>query len=237
MIVLKRYKILFFASVLIVISGFTFFTDWKMDGVEIKKEKVYEGSALYGYMNGGSDLFFEYGFENLLVQTIIYAGNEYVLEIYTMPTSEDAFGIYSMHTHRCLKADYIFKTDSLQTKDSLLQREENALQYFNCLSKYQLQSVIGNKYVSIVFNAGTDQASKGAEVIISDIISKSVLKLPEIPYDITKMPWPMSGKLKYVRGPIALYNLEDQAIDKYKNQSDYKVWQYVKSSGSEPIIR
>ncbi|MCK9625053.1 MAG: hypothetical protein M0R23_01105 [Bacteroidales bacterium] len=237
MTVLKRYKILFSALVLIIISGFTFFTDWKMDGVEVKKEKVYEGSALYGYMNGGSDLFFEYGFENLLVQALIYSGNEYVLELYTMPTPEDAFGIYSMHTHRCLKADYVFITDSLQKTDYPLQREENALQYFNCLSKYQLQSVIGNKYVSIVFDAGTDQASRGAEVIMSDIISKSVLKMPEIPYDITKMPWPMSGKLKYVRGPIALYNLEDQAIDKYKNQSDYKVWQYVENPESEPIIR
>jgi len=237
MTVLKRYKILFSALVLIIISGFTFFTDWKMDGVEVKKEKVYEGSALYGYMNGGSDLFFEYGFENLLVQALIYSGNEYVLELYTMPTPEDAFGIYSMHTHRCLKADYVFITDSLQKTDCSLQREGNALQYFNCLSKYQLQSVIGNKYVSIVFDAGTDQASRGAEVIMSDIISKSVLKMPEIPYDITKMPWPMSGKLKYVRGPIALYNLEDQAIDKYKNQSDYKVWQYVENPESEPIIR
>lgn len=111
--------------------------------VEVKRERTYNASGLYGFMNGGTDQFLEYGVKQLVVRDIIFKGEEYVVEIYDMPTPEDAFGIYSLHTFRCERAD--------------------TLNCINCLSPYQLQAVSGNQYVSIVFPSGSAVAQQNAD--------------------------------------------------------------------------
>ena len=75
------------------------------DVPEIKNERVFKGKALYGFMNGGSDLFLEYGFEELYVSDVKFKGSEFAVEVYMMPSPEDAYGIYSQHTFKCDPAD------------------------------------------------------------------------------------------------------------------------------------
>lgn len=60
---------------------------------EIKRERIFTGTGLYGFMNGGADQFLEYGVSKLTTRDIVYKGNEYTVDIYEMPTPEDAFGI------------------------------------------------------------------------------------------------------------------------------------------------
>src|SRR5215469_7216798 len=108
--------------------------------MEIKNERTFAGSALYGFMNGGADLYYEYGFKELVSREIVFKGEEFTVDIYTMETPLDAFGIYSIHAYKCLRAD--------------------SLGRFDCQSKYQLQAVDGNDYVSIVFQSGSNAARK-----------------------------------------------------------------------------
>jgi hypothetical protein len=62
---------------------------WSADGVA----EVYLGDELFIYINGGAEIYHEYGFEQVSVQRYQRGNNRILVEIYTM--DGDAFGIYS----------------------------------------------------------------------------------------------------------------------------------------------
>lgn len=184
---------------------------------EVINERNYEGEALYGYMNGGSDLFLEYGFKKLTVKNIIYNNFSYSMEIFQMDTPVDAFGIYSIHLFKPLKVDYLIKGG------------------FVCLSKYQLQCAYGNEYISIVFNDG-EVAASGAETIMTRFVEakegysqKVEGSIPDfIPKEfLLNSEIPLSGNLKYVKGELGLSNAADDVFEQYpKIGIDYNLWIY-----------
>jgi hypothetical protein len=70
----------------------------KAQGIKIKKDgqaRLYEGQKLFDYMNGGAELYYEYGFEQACVQR--YRGPKGVVtaEIYQMDSSAHAYGVYT----------------------------------------------------------------------------------------------------------------------------------------------
>lgn len=149
--------------------------------VEIKRERTFTASGLYGFMNGGTDQFLEYDVKELIVRDIVYKGENYTVEIYEMASPEDAFGIYSIHTFKCERAD--------------------TLSCIDCLSPYQLQAVSGNKYISVVFPSGSQLAKKMADEVVRKYVPMKVeFTIP--PLLDEKMP--VSGRLKYLRGPLSL---------------------------------
>lgn len=132
------------------LTGLLFFlliplTVWGQDP-EIKRERVFTGTGLYGFMNGGADQFLEYGVSKLTTRDVVYKGNEYTIDIYEMPTPEDAFGIYSLHVFKCSRAD--------------------TLGCIDCLAPYQLQAVAGSKYISVVFPSGSAAAQSKVDELI-----------------------------------------------------------------------
>ena len=155
------------------------------DDITIKRERVFTGTGLYGFMNGGADLFLEYGVKKLTTRDLVYLNEEYTLEIYEMPTPEDAYGIYSVHTFRCTQAD---------VNDGI-----------NCHSAYQLQTVASNFYISLVFPSGSEKAKANAKDVlqryIADIEGENVFFPEQIQ---TSVPMPYSGTLKFLRGPISI---------------------------------
>jgi hypothetical protein len=52
---------------LLIISFLSFTSSFaiQQDSISVKRERFFNGAALYGFMNGGSDLFLEYGFNEL----------------------------------------------------------------------------------------------------------------------------------------------------------------------------
>ena len=155
------------------------------NNIYIKRERVFTGTGLYGFMNGGADLFLEYGVKKLTTRDLVYVDEEYTLDIYEMPTPEDAFGIYSVHIFKCLQAD---------SDESI-----------NCLSTYQLQTVLSNYYISLVFTSGSEKARTNAKVLlqhyIADIEEDNICFPEQIQ---TYAPLPYSGVLKFLRGPISI---------------------------------
>lgn len=150
---------------------------------EVKRERVFTGTGLYGYMNGGAEQFLEYGVNKLVTRDVVYRGEEFTVDIYDMPSPEEAFGIYSLHVFRCKRAD--------------------TLDCIDCLSRYQLQAAAGSRYVSVVFPSGSAKAERLADELIRLYIPLEGQPRPQIPGDL-QADRPYSGRLKYLKGPISV---------------------------------
>lgn len=66
---------------------------WSANG----QVRYYEGSRLFQYINGGAQVYYEYGFVRVAVQEYMNGSQSMVVEIYEMETSAGAFGIYSLN--------------------------------------------------------------------------------------------------------------------------------------------
>ena len=176
-----------------------------LEDITVKRERVFTGTGLFGYMNGGAELYLEYGVRKLTTRDLVFMNEEYTLDIYEMPTPEDAFGIYSLHTFKCLQAD--------------------ADDCINCMSTYQLQMATGNYYVSLVFTSGSEKARTNSKVLLqhylSDIKGDNVF-IPEQIQPIVSLPY--SGVLKFLRGPISLSSAQLSLANTLKDVEINGVW-------------
>ena len=59
---------------------------------------IYKGEKLFDYMNGGAELYYEYGFEQACVQRYQTPPGEVTAEIYQMDLPANAYGIYTFDT-------------------------------------------------------------------------------------------------------------------------------------------
>lgn len=205
-------QIAFFAVVILVLSSGISYPEEK---VEVKRERIFEGEALYGFMNGGSELFLEYNFKKLKALDVIYEGEEYSIELYKMASAEDAFGIYSQHTYRCIVADTIYQAD--------------------CFSRYQMQSVIGDTYISIVYPKPVNGVNERA-VELMEYFSREIEKSRFcIPQEIDPQG-KISGYLKMYRGGIALNNNAPELLDEVSGRDEYTIWSYDENNGRKVLI-
>ena len=184
------------------------------DDITVKRERVFTGTGLYGFMNGGADLFLEYGVKKLTTRDLVYMGESYTLDIYEMPTPEDAYGIYSVHTFRCTQAD--------------------ADDEINCLSTYQFQTVKANLYVSLVFTSGSDKAKANAKSVIlryiSDIEEEKIPFPEQLQASVSK---PYSGKLKFLRGSISISGAQLSLSKMLEGELIIGVWFYPSDTEGE----
>ncbi len=63
---------------------------------------VFTGDALFDHINGGADIYFEYGFVALVTEQYKNGDKEVSVEIYRMDDAPAAFGIYSYSRHPTL---------------------------------------------------------------------------------------------------------------------------------------
>ena len=144
---------------------------------------IYRFRALWFHEWRGRAVFGVWRFPVNGKRYVVYKGEDYTLEIYEMPSPEDAFGIYSLHIFKCERTD--------------------ALGCIDCLSPYQLQAVVGNKYVSVVFSSGSSAAKDAVDELIRLYLPMDGKEAPQIP-EILGIRSPYSGAVKYLRGPISV---------------------------------
>lgn len=114
--------------------------------------KTYNGSSLFGLIDGGAELFLEYGFEGVWTNEITLSDEAYKIEIYKMTGAEEAFGIYSISKYQC---------------------ESNPpVSVYASQTRYQLQFCTGPFYVSIVNSNGTYKDSLACLQIATAVASK-----------------------------------------------------------------
>ena len=104
----------------------------------IVKTDYYSGKALFGYIDGGAELYLEYKFQKLGRQEIRVSNETIIVEIYQMQGPYEAYGVFSINRFKCVPVD----STSLNT----------------CQTRYQLQAVVGPCYLSIVNESGTSDA-------------------------------------------------------------------------------
>jgi hypothetical protein len=75
-----------------VLPGDQFSDGWRKSG-DVRR---YDPYSLYNHIDGGAELFLEFGFESLLVQYYALADQELTLEVYRMKSPESALGVYLM---------------------------------------------------------------------------------------------------------------------------------------------
>lgn len=171
--------------------------------ITVERERVFQGTALYGFMNGGSDLYLEYGFEKLTTSDVVFMDEKYTVDVYEMSSPENAFGIYSLHTFKCMRAD--------------------TLDFFNCLSNYQLQAVVDKKYISIVFPSGSSKARINANLLLKQYAGGDYGVNIDIPSK-AKIGFPYSSKLKLLKGPLSVSNAQP-ALQKWLAGISYtSIW-------------
>ncbi|MDP2884355.1 MAG: hypothetical protein Q8P51_04960 [Ignavibacteria bacterium] len=119
---------------------------------KITKTDFYAGKALFGYIDGGAELYLEYRFKKLGRQEVLYSGEKYVVEVYQMAGPREAFGIFSVQRFKCVPVDTLLPNI--------------------CQSRYQLQAVAGDCYLSIINESGSVSAQKASIRIFRAIAAR-----------------------------------------------------------------
>jgi hypothetical protein len=150
--------------------------------------RIYKGESLYEYINGGAEIYHEYGFEQVITQDYSNkAGESLSLEIFEMEDATAAYGIYT------------FKTGTTGKRISLGNQAVLESYYINL---WQAQFVVTISAFS--------QSEEMQQILITfaEFVCEKLPtggKPPEI-INILPKENKVEGSLKYIEGKIALYN-------------------------------
>lgn len=203
--------------------------------------EIYAGKDLFKLIDGGAEIFLEYGFNQVITQRYTSLNDNSIdIEIYEMKDSSSSFGIFSLFTFNTgKKVD--FSGDAYTGDQFLIFRK-------------------GNYYVSLTELNPIDTLKKGLFTLARKIDS---LIMPAGKPEIIEMLENKTDlKIVYLKGRLALYNLitfdpgndliiQDGAyfetntgkniILKYKTPQDSRDnyasgFEYLKSSGKYNIV-
>ena len=161
----------------------------EVPGLEIRSVQSYAGKALYGYINGGADLYHEYGFERLSVQELRLEGEPYLCEVYRMTDPGSAFGIFSVSHGECAPDD--------------------SLPRASCVSRYAIQWAISRYFLRVASTSGSPAAQAGGLLLARLLSSKIREDLWTIP-PVAAAAGATERTLLVVRGILGMQNGFDQ---------------------------
>lgn len=156
---------------------------WKKNG----PLRQFAGSSLYNYINGGSELFLEFGFELLLLQKYCKGEDEVSIEVYRMQSPESALGIYLM---KCGKETPIPEISARNTGD-----------------RYQIMIVKGD-YFLLANNFSAKEALLTVMVELANATVKEIAdKKPADLFLILPKQHLIEGSKFLIRGPYSLQSI------------------------------
>lgn len=220
-------KVLYLMMVLVLCGGIvlaqekevkdSLFIDLKdFPASEILRHDVYSPATLWGYIDGGADIYFEYGFVKAIVEDIRIKGVLFKCEIYEMKDPASAFGVFSISKSRC--------------------RERDSSYEFSCITNYQVQYARDKYYVSIINEKGTDEAKNTAKELGSIIACKlpsGSLKLPDIFYADKLFSY--KDNIRLVKGILGIQNTLPELEEQFANISDYMIY-YLPAETSSGFV-
>lgn len=148
---------------------------------------VYTGDDLFKYINGGADIFFEYGFDRLVSQKYSRGNKSIIADIYRMKDPFGAFGIYS------LNRDY--PSSRLGVGDEGMEKDN------------QISFCQSNFYV-LIQTFKDDKGTKEGMRILAQSISSNIGEGGRLPKILEKLPLDnrIQRSEKLIMGIIALNN-------------------------------
>ncbi len=159
---------------------------WKAENAP----QVYKGEDLYLYIDGGAEIYHEYGFRQVLVQDYQSTPEKSLtLEIYEMADSPSAFGIYTLKS-------------SGKGKTVLVGQDGQ-------LEDYYLNFWKGNFLVTLTGSDGSPEIIHGLLLIAKSLEAKINPRATR-PLFIEALPkdWFPVSRLKYIKGALGLRNTE-----------------------------
>jgi hypothetical protein len=158
----------------------------KAQGIKIKKDgeaRIYDGKKLFDYMDGGAELYYEYGFEQACVQRYKAKEGEVTVEIYQMDTSTHAYGVYTFDT----------------------QGEHPSIGQDATYARGLLSFWKGRYCVRVL---SENEKFKDILLALGQAITKKIPQEGERPAILSFLPpqWVVADSLLYFRGQIALNN-------------------------------
>ena len=198
---------------------------WKKSG----NARVFTSADLYGYINGGAEIFFEFGFEQLSVQS--YAGTlrsrgavelkaQLKVEAYRMTDPLAATGIYLLKCGR-------------ETPDPVFKERHT-------VNKYQLIFKRDRYFVSVI-STGAGEAAQSAMLDFGRFIAGRIP--PDRPFNPAKdLPKEglIEGSVRLARGPLALqsiYTLGEGDILQLKSGRTAVIARYRQAAGEYTRIQ
>ncbi|MFZ2053567.1 MAG: DUF6599 family protein [Candidatus Aminicenantales bacterium] len=158
--------------------------NWTEDG----EPQNFSGEDLFTYIDGGAEIYFEYGFRRVIVQDYrTDAGSRVSLEIFEMDSPDSAYGIYTFK--RSQRGEPVSLGDECQLAD------------------YYLNLRKGPYLVTIT---GLDPAADAnkALLLLARAIEPKMGPSTRPPSLVSRLP--VEGletqSIKYFKGPLALYN-------------------------------
>ena len=160
-----------------------FYPDWtRNDTIE-----QFTKSDLYGHINGGAELFLEFGFEILTVARYSDGVNELTLEAYQMESHASALGIYLM---KCGKG-----------------KPAKGITIRNTHNRFQTLALCNNYFVQLNNFEGSDSLLPAVSALLNAFSAK-LLPDPKVPiFDWLPAENRITGSELLLRGPYALQKI------------------------------
>jgi hypothetical protein len=154
---------------------------WRKNG----PPAIFLKDRLFEYINGGAEIYFEYGFHQAVTQEYVRGDNSIIVEIYEMNDSDAAFGIYSIQRDYKLPA---LKIGSAGT------------QFDNHAAFWQ------DRYVVVVLASIPGTASKEALNQLAQNISLRIGKTSQPPKLVEHLPQKniVTGSQGFINGILGL---------------------------------
>jgi len=172
-------------------------------GGTITRAEHFNGTSLWGYIDGGADVYLEYGFKSVLVQELRWQDHRFKLDIYQMKSAESAFGIFSASRHRCPRGDTLAR--------------------FSCFTPHQVQIAQGDLYLSIVNDGGTEEEQASMRSIARTILGRCGERAFMPPKIFTEPP-NSPETLIFMNGPLGLQNGFPDWQELFDGMKDFSIY-------------
>lgn len=181
---------------------------------KISRASYFGGEALWGIIDGGADIYLEYGFDKLLLQEIEWGQTNFRIEFYRMIDPVSAYGIFSVSHFKCGKRDTLSK--------------------YVCITPFQVQCALGRFYISIANDKGTKEAELLTLKLFEIVLSRSNEALFEIPARFSKPELASQlNNLKVIKGSLGFQNGFPAWSEKFEQFSKYTVYLLAEDVGEE----
>lgn len=180
-------------------------TSEDIPGFSLDRNECFDGGSLWGYMNGGADIYLEYGFEILRVEEFSNEEETIKLELYKMANPVSAFGIYSIKTFKC--------------------KQSNTITTIDCLNPYQFQLLYGEYYIQLINESGSTNAKQTMISIAETLLNK--IEPVELILPLTYLTDSLNlsfSELKMVKGELGVHNKVMYLEDCFKGIEDFQVY-------------
>ncbi len=156
------------------------------DDFHIIDNQSFSGSTLYGHINGGAELFLEYGFENLNYFLVSKNKTEYSLDIYRMRDPFSAYGIFSIKRFKCMENELPVR--------------------FYCQTSYQLSVQKAEYFITIANDKGSAEAMEESKILAGQIVEDIINSCINIPVFAENFLFEIPSFVILLKGPLGFQN-------------------------------